>query len=41
MLVAGLEPAEWFMKHQPNDFGGVMYKKPAVFAFNSKRMRLL
>ena len=40
MRVAGLDPAEWFMKHQPNDFGGTMYKKPVVFAFKSKRMRL-
>ena len=28
------------MKHQSNDFGGVMYKKSAVFAFKSKRLRL-
>ena len=27
------------MKHQPNDFGGTPYKKSAVFAFKSKRMR--
>ena len=40
MRMAGLDPAEWFMKHQPNDFGGTMYKKPVVFAFKSKRMRL-
>ena len=40
MLLAGLGPDEWFMKHQPNDSGGVVYKKPAVFAFKSKRLRL-
>ena len=40
MLLAGLDPDEWFMKHQPNDFGDVMYKKPAVFAFKSERLRL-
>ena len=40
MLLAGLDPDEWFMKHQSNDFGGVMYKKSAVFAFKSKRLRL-
>jgi hypothetical protein len=41
MRAAGLDPAElWFMKHQPNDFGGTMHKKSAVFAFKSKRMRL-
>ena len=34
-----LDPAEWFMKHQSNDFGGVPYKKPAVFAFKSKGLR--
>ena len=39
MRAAGLDPAEWFMKHQPNDFGGTPYKKSAVFAFKSKRMR--
>ena len=39
MSVAGLDPAEWFMKHQSNDFGGVPYKKPAVFAFKSKGLR--
>ena len=39
MLVAGLDPAEWFTKHQSNDFGGVPYKKPAVFAFQSKGLR--
>ena len=40
MRAAGLDPAEWFMKHQSNDFGGTMYKKLTVFAFKSKRMRL-
>ena len=39
MSVAGLDPAEWFMKHQSNDFGGVPYKKSAVFAFKSKGLR--
>ena len=39
MILAGLDPAEWFMKHQSNDFGGVMYKKPAVNAFKSKGLR--
>ena len=32
MILVGLDPGEWFMKHQSNDFGGVMYRKPAVFA---------
>ena len=40
MSEAGLDPDEWFMKHQSNDFGGVMYKKSAVFAFKSERLRL-
>ena len=39
MALAGLDPAEWSMKHQSNDFGGVMYKKSAVFAFKSKGLR--
>ena len=36
MTVAGLDSAEWIMKNQSNDFGGVPYKKSAVFAFKSK-----
>jgi hypothetical protein len=40
MRDAGLDPDDWIMKHQPNDFGGVMYKKSAVFAFKSERLRL-
>ena len=39
MRAAGLAPAEWFTKHQSNGFGGTPYKKSAVFAFKSKRMR--
>ena len=39
MILAGLDPDEWFMKHRSNDFGGVMYKKSAVFAFKSKGLR--
>ena len=38
-ILAGLYSGEWFMKHQSNDFGGGMYKKPAVFAFKSKGLR--
>ena len=36
MAIVGLDPAEWIMKNQSNDFGGVPYKKSAVFAFKSK-----
>ena len=39
MILAGLDPGEYFMKNQSNDFGGVMYKKSAVFAFKSKGLR--
>ena len=37
MVLAGLDPGVWFMKHQSNDFGGV--KKSAVFAFKPKGLR--
>ena len=36
MTIMGLDPAEWIMKNQSNDFGSVPYKKSAVFAFKSK-----
>ena len=39
MILAGLDPDEWFMKNQSNDFGGVMYKKSAEFALRSKGLR--
>ena len=39
MVLAGLDPDEWFMKNQSNDFGGVMYKKSAEFALRSKGLR--
>ena len=31
-----MDPDEWIMKNQSNDFGGVMYKKSAEFALRSK-----
>ena len=39
MELAGLDPDEWIMKNQSNDFGGVMYKKSAEFALRSKGLR--
>ena len=39
MRAARLDPSELFMKHQSNDFGGTPYKKTAVFAFRSERVR--
>ena len=39
MALADLDPAEWFMKNQSNDFGGAMYKQSAVFTFKSKGVR--
>ena len=39
MVLAGLDPDEWIMKNQSNDFGGVMYKKSAEFALRSKGLR--
>ena len=39
MVLAGLDPDEWIMKNQSNDFGGVMYKKSAEFALRSKGLQ--